>query len=57
MDFHIDDKIPDVIENYLEYKDEELVITANKCIKDMTEKYREYKKISIYKDKIKDFNK
>ena len=47
MDFYIDDKTPDVIENYLEYKDEEPVITANKCIKDMTEKYGDYKKISI----------
>ena len=29
MDFYIDDKTPDVIENYLEYKDEEPKVVAN----------------------------
>ncbi|MFZ3107086.1 MAG: hypothetical protein WA105_06885, partial [Candidatus Hydromicrobium sp.] len=34
----------DCIENYLEYKDEEPQIVANKYIRDMTEKYRDWKK-------------
>ncbi|MHB8276552.1 MAG: hypothetical protein ACYDIA_02720 [Candidatus Humimicrobiaceae bacterium] len=38
------------IKDYLEDKDEEPVKLAGKCIKDMTEKYREYKKISIFKN-------
>jgi hypothetical protein len=37
--------------DYLEYWDEEPKKIAVKCIKEMTEKYREYKKISIYKSK------
>ncbi|GAI28850.1 unnamed protein product [marine sediment metagenome] len=41
----------DCIENYLEYKDEEPKVAANRYISDMTEKYRDYKKISIYKRK------
>ena len=39
----------DCMENYLEFKDEEPEIVVNKCISDMTEGYRDYKKISIYK--------
>lgn len=39
----------DCIENYLEYKDEEPQIVANKYIRDMTEKYGDYRKVSIYK--------
>jgi len=37
----------DDIKNYLEFKDEEPEVIANKYIEDMTEKYRNYKKISI----------
>lgn len=36
------------IKNYLDSKDEELQVIAYKFISDMTEKYRDYKKISIY---------
>ena len=39
----------DCIENYLEFKDEEPQIMAHRYISDMTEKYRDYKKISIFK--------
>ena len=48
----------DCIEYYLEFKDEEPEIVANKYIEDMIEKYRDYKKISIYKKDIdiKDIN-
>jgi len=48
----MDIKDDDCIENYLEFKDEEPEITTNKYIEDMTEKYRDYRKISIYKNKI-----
>lgn len=41
----------DCIENYLEFKDEEPQVMAHKCIEDMTEKYWDYKKVSIYKEK------
>lgn len=41
----------DYIENYLEFKDEEPEIVANKYISDITEKYGDYKKFSIYKEK------
>ena len=37
----------DCIENYLKFKDEEPEIMAHKYIRDMTEKYGDYKKISI----------
>lgn len=43
----------DDISNYLEYKDEEPKVVANKYISDMTERYRDYKKISIFKVKNK----
>ena len=43
MDIESDD-----ISNYLEFKDEEPEIVANKYIEDMTEKYRDYKKVSIF---------
>jgi plasmid rolling circle replication initiator protein Rep len=39
------------IEDYLEFKDEEPEEIASSCIEDMTSKYREYKKVSIYKKK------
>jgi len=39
----------DCIENYLEFKDEEPQVMAHKYIEDMTEKYRDYKKISFFK--------
>lgn len=39
----------DDIGNYLEFKDEEPEVVANKYISDMTEKYRDYKKVSIHK--------
>ena len=39
----------DCIENYLEFKDEEPEVVGNKYIEDMTEKYRDYKKISLHK--------
>jgi hypothetical protein len=38
------------IENHLEFKDEEPEEIASSCIEDMTSKYREYKKVSIYKN-------
>lgn len=38
----------DDIKSYLEYKDEEPKVVANKYIEDMTKKYGDYKKISIY---------
>ncbi|NQT67163.1 MAG: hypothetical protein HQ569_06270 [Actinobacteria bacterium] len=41
----------DDIKNYLEFKDEEPEVVANKYIEDMTEKYRDYKKISIFKNR------
>jgi hypothetical protein len=47
-----DDLPADDISNYLEYKDEEPEVVANKYIKDMIEKYRDYKKISILKRKM-----
>ncbi len=40
----------DCIENYLEFKDEEPEIVANKYVSDMTEKYGDYKKILIPKN-------
>jgi len=39
----------DCIENYLEFKDEEPQVIAHKYIEDMTEKYGDYRKISISK--------
>ncbi len=39
----------DCIENYLEFKDELPETLIHQCIGDMTEKYRDYKKISIRK--------
>jgi len=42
------DLVLDDIKNYLEFKDKIPVIVANN-FKDNTEKYRDYKKISIYK--------
>jgi len=39
----------DSIENYLEFKDEEPEVMAHKYIRDMTEKYGDYKKVSIRK--------
>ncbi|MHB8280645.1 MAG: hypothetical protein ACYDIA_23825 [Candidatus Humimicrobiaceae bacterium] len=40
---------PNNVKDYLEDKDEEPVTVASRCIRDMTEKYREYKKVSIFK--------
>ncbi|MBA7486550.1 hypothetical protein ES707_22110 [subsurface metagenome] len=37
----------DDIKNYLEFKDEEPEVVANKYIEDMTKKYRDYRKFSI----------
>ncbi|GAJ07083.1 unnamed protein product [marine sediment metagenome] len=37
----------DDIKNYLEFKDEEPEVVANKYIEDMTKKYRDYRKLSI----------
>ena len=47
-----DDLPADDISNYLEYKDEEPQVMAHKCIEDMTEKYWDYKKVSIHKNKV-----
>ena len=44
----------DSIENYLEFKDEEPEDMAHKYIKDMTEKYGDYKKISIIENQASD---
>lgn len=41
----------DCIKNYLEFKDEEPEVMAHKYIEDMTEKYRDYKKLSVFKKK------
>jgi len=41
----------DDIKNYLEFKDEEPQVIAHKYIEDMTEKYRDYSKVSIFKKK------
>jgi plasmid rolling circle replication initiator protein Rep len=51
--FKNDDSFDDSsdIKDFLEDKDEDPVTVATKCIKEMNEKYREYKKISIYKEK------
>ena len=38
--------------NYLEYKDEVPEFVANKYIEDMAEKYRDYKKVSVFNRKI-----
>jgi len=38
----------DDISNYLEFKDEEPEVVANKYIEDMTEKYVDFRKVSIY---------
>ena len=43
----------DDIKNYLEFKDEVPEVMAHKYIEDMTEKYRDYKKISVNKKKSK----
>ena len=45
MDIESDDT-----SNYLEFKDEEPEIVANKYIEDMTEKYRDWNKVSISKN-------
>jgi len=45
-DFHDNDSI----ENYLEFEDEEPEEIAISNIEDMTRKYREYKKVSVYKN-------
>ncbi len=37
----------DCIDNYLEFKDEEPKVIAHRYIEDMTEKYGDYKKVSI----------
>jgi len=37
----------DCIENYLGFEDEEPKVVVNNCISDMTEKHRNYRKISI----------
>ena len=42
----------DDIKNYLEFKDEEPEVVANRYIEDMTEKYGGYKKISFLKRKM-----
>jgi len=41
----------DCIENYLEFKDEEPENFIHQFIEDMTEKYRDYRKVLIYKRK------
>ena len=41
----------DCIENYLEFKDELPETLIHQYIDDMTDKYRDYKKVSIYKGK------
>jgi len=48
MDISSDD-----VKNYLELKDEEPKIVANRYIEDMTEKYEDYKKFSILGKKVK----
>jgi len=42
----------DDIKNYLEFKDEEPQVMAHKYIEDMTKKYGDYKKVSIFKKNI-----
>jgi len=42
----------DEIKKYLEFKDEEPEVVANRYIEDMTEKYGGYKKISFLKRKM-----
>jgi len=44
------------IKNYLEFKDEEPKVMAHKYIEDMTEKYKDYKKVSISLKKIKNIS-
>lgn len=39
----------DDIKNYLEFKDEEPQVIAHRYISDMTEKYRDYRKISLHR--------
>ncbi len=39
----------DCIENYLEFKDETPEILTHKYIEDMTRKYGDYRKISVYR--------
>lgn len=41
--------LEDSIENYLEFKDETPEVLIHQYINDMTEKYRDYKKVSIFK--------
>jgi len=41
----------DCIGNYLEFKDRESEALTNKYIEDMTQMYRDYKKISIYEQR------
>ena len=40
------------MEFHLEFKDEEPEVMAHKYINDMTEKYRDYRKVSIYRKQI-----
>jgi len=47
MDIESDD-----IRNYLEFKDEKPQVIAHKYISDMAEKYRDYRKISIFQNNI-----
>jgi len=42
----------DSIKKYLEFKDEEPEVIAHKYVRDMTEKYGGYKKVSVFKRKI-----
>jgi plasmid rolling circle replication initiator protein Rep len=51
-DLNEENLIPDDIKNYLEFKDEIPVVVANN-FKDNFEKDKDYKKISIYKEKLK----
>jgi len=51
-DLSDDESSDDDIKNYLEYKDE-IPVAVNSNLKDMTEKYGDYKKISIFKNNSK----
>jgi len=48
-----DTRDDDYIENYLEFKDEEPENFIHQFIEDMTEKYRDYRKVSINKSQNK----
>lgn len=45
-----DNESDDCIENYLEFKDELPEVLIHKYISDMTDKYGDYRKISVYKN-------